>query len=76
MDSVILLRHLKVHAANAITGFTWGFPAMTHFLGYTTPCNAGCRKSSPSVLTAAGLCVIGIRSTPTNPRPMPTLVSH
>lgn len=35
MDSVILLRHLKVHAANAITGFTWGFPAMTHFLGYT-----------------------------------------
>ena len=35
MDFVILLRHLKVHAANAITGFTWGFPAMTHFLGYT-----------------------------------------
>lgn len=35
MDFVILLRHLKVHGANAITGFTWGFPAMTHFLGYT-----------------------------------------
>ena len=35
MDFVILLRNLKVHGANAITGFTWGFPAITHFLGYT-----------------------------------------
>ena len=35
MDFVILLRRLKVHGANAITGFTWGFPAITHFLGYT-----------------------------------------
>ncbi|MCY4389392.1 MAG: type I-F CRISPR-associated protein Csy2 [Desulfurellaceae bacterium] len=35
MDFVILLRNLKVHGANAIAGFTWGFPAITHFLGYT-----------------------------------------
>lgn len=35
MDFVIVLRKLKVHGANAITGFTWGFPAITHFLGYT-----------------------------------------
>ena len=35
MDFVIILRNLKVHGANAITGFTWGFPAITHFLGYT-----------------------------------------
>ena len=35
MDFVIVLRKMKVHGANAITGFTWGFPAVTHFLGYT-----------------------------------------
>ena len=35
MDFVIVLRKMQVHGANAITGFTWGFPAMTHFLGYT-----------------------------------------
>ncbi len=34
MDFVIVLRKLKIHGANAITGFTWGFPAITHFLGY------------------------------------------
>ena len=34
MDFVIVLSHLNVHGANAITGFTWGFPAMPHFLGY------------------------------------------
>ena len=34
MDFVIVLRKLKVHGANAITGLTWGFPAITHFLGY------------------------------------------
>ena len=34
MDSVIVVRKLQVHGANAITGLTWGFPAITHFLGY------------------------------------------
>ncbi len=34
MDFVIVLRNVQVHGANAITGFTWGFPAITHFLGY------------------------------------------
>ena len=35
MDFVIVLSRLEVHGANAVTGFTWGFPAITHFLGYT-----------------------------------------
>ncbi len=34
MDFVIVLRKVEVHGANAIAGFTWGFPAITHFLGY------------------------------------------
>lgn len=34
MSTLILLRHLKVENANAVAGFTWGFPAITHFLGF------------------------------------------
>lgn len=34
MSSLILLRHLKVENANAIAGMTYGFPAITHFLGF------------------------------------------
>ncbi len=33
-DFVVVLRHLEVHGANAITGATYGFPAITHFLGH------------------------------------------
>ncbi|WP_313048213.1 type I-F CRISPR-associated protein Csy2 [Atlantibacter subterraneus] len=35
MSSLILLRRLRVENANAIAGVTWGFPAITHFLGFT-----------------------------------------
>lgn len=35
MSSYILLEHIKVQNANCIAGFTYGFPAITHFLGYT-----------------------------------------
>jgi CRISPR-associated protein Csy2 len=35
MSQYILIRRLKVQNANAIAGFTWGFPAITHFLGFT-----------------------------------------
>ncbi|MEX0617318.1 MAG: type I-F CRISPR-associated protein Csy2 [Pseudohongiellaceae bacterium] len=35
MSQYILINKLKVQNANAIAGFTWGFPAITHFLGYT-----------------------------------------
>ena len=31
----LLLNRIKVQNANAIAGFTWGFPAITHFLGFT-----------------------------------------
>ena len=35
MKHYILIHKLKIQNANAIAGFTWGFPAITHFLGYT-----------------------------------------
>ena len=35
MSSIILLRHVRVENANAIAGLTYGFPAITHFLGFT-----------------------------------------
>lgn len=34
MSSLIVLRRLRVENANAVAGLTWGFPAMTHFLGF------------------------------------------
>ena len=35
MRNFIVLHRLQVENANAIAGLTWGFPAITHFLGYT-----------------------------------------
>jgi len=35
MNQYILINRIKVQNANAVAGFTWGFPAITHFLGFT-----------------------------------------
>lgn len=35
MSMYFLIRRIKVEGANAISGLTYGFPAMTHFLGFT-----------------------------------------
>ncbi|MGA8165033.1 MAG: type I-F CRISPR-associated protein Csy2 [Waddliaceae bacterium] len=34
MKSLLILPRIKVKNANAISGITYGFPAVTHFLGY------------------------------------------
>jgi len=34
MSQYFLINRIKVQNANAIAGFTWGFPAITHFLGF------------------------------------------
>lgn len=34
MSQYIVINRLKVQNANAIAGFTWGFPAITNFLGF------------------------------------------
>jgi CRISPR-associated protein Csy2 len=35
MSNLIILPWLTVENANAVAGLTWGFPSITHFLGYT-----------------------------------------
>ncbi len=35
MDKILLINRIQVQNANAIAGFTAGFPAITHFLGFT-----------------------------------------
>lgn len=35
MSQYLLLNRVCVQNANAVSGFTWGFPAITHFLGFT-----------------------------------------
>ncbi len=35
MSQYILINRIKVQGANAVAGFTWGFPAVTHFLGFS-----------------------------------------
>ena len=34
MDALLILRNIKVENANAIAGITWGFPAISNFLGF------------------------------------------
>ncbi|WP_205620248.1 type I-F CRISPR-associated protein Csy2 [Salinivibrio socompensis] len=34
MAQYLLLKHIEVQNANAIAGLTYGFPAITHFLGF------------------------------------------
>lgn len=45
MSHLIVLRHVRVENANAIAGLTYGFPAITHFLGFT---HALSRKLQPT----------------------------
>jgi len=35
MSQYLLINRIQVQDANAVAGFTWGFPAITHFLGFT-----------------------------------------
>ena len=34
MSQYLLINRIQVQNANAVAGFTWGFPAITHFLGF------------------------------------------
>ena len=35
MSQYLLINRISVQNANAIAGFTWGFPSITHFMGFT-----------------------------------------
>ena len=34
MSQYLLINRIRVQNANAIAGFTWGFPSITHFMGF------------------------------------------
>jgi len=56
MSYLIVIPHLRVENANAISGLTYGFPAMTHFLGFT---HALSRKTQTAYeLTLSGCGVV------------------
>lgn len=56
MKSYLLLKKIDVQNANAIAGLTYGFPAITNFLGFA---HALSRKLAPKVgVTLGGVAVI------------------
>lgn len=59
MSQYILISRLKVQNANAIAGFTWGFPAITHFLGFTHNLERKLKNTSEFAdITLSGCAVI------------------
>lgn len=55
MRKIIVLPGLKVENANAIAGLTWGFPAITHFLGYTHALSRSLEASHGLTLSGCGV---------------------
>lgn len=55
MSQYILLNRIKVQNVNAIAGFTWGFPAITHFLGFTHNLSRKLMQSDK----CSGICLRG-----------------
>jgi CRISPR-associated protein Csy2 len=49
MSQYLVLSHIDIQNANSIAGLTWGFPAVTQFLGFTHALN---RKISSAYLGA------------------------
>ena len=45
MSQYLLINRIQVQGANAVAGFTWGFPAITHFLGFTHNLSRKLQKS-------------------------------
>lgn len=56
MKTPILIRDIEIQAANAVSGLLYGFPAITHFLGF---CEALSRRSRAKIgLGFSGLGVV------------------
>jgi CRISPR-associated protein Csy2 len=55
MSYLIILRHIRVENANAISGLTYGFPAITHFLGYTHALSRKLQQSHALTLEGCGV---------------------
>ncbi|KAA8998075.1 type I-F CRISPR-associated protein Csy2 [Affinibrenneria salicis] len=55
MSSLIILRHVRVENANAIAGLTYGFPAISHFLGYSHALSRQLQQSHHLTLHGCGV---------------------
>ncbi|OCQ52112.1 CRISPR-associated protein Csy2 [Photorhabdus australis subsp. thailandensis] len=55
MSYLIVLRHVKVENANAVAGLTYGFPAITHFLGFTHALSRKLQQSHNLILENCGV---------------------
>ncbi len=59
MSQYLLINRIQVQGANAVAGFTWGFPAITHFLGFTHNLSRKIRKRDEfSNVNLSGCAVI------------------
>ena len=59
MSQYLLIEKIKVQNANAASGFTWGFPAITHFLGFSHNLNRKLKLNNDlSNINLAGCAVI------------------
>ena len=58
MSLYLLLNRIQVQNANAVAGFTWGFPAITHFLGFTHNLSRKLSRSAYHDLDLKGCSVI------------------
>lgn len=55
MSSLIILRRIQVENANAIAGHTYGFPAISHFLGFTHALSRQLQASHGLTLEGCGV---------------------
>lgn len=62
MDKLLVIKHLEVEGANAIAGVTWGFPAITSFLGFTHALQRKVQEKVSDTLVLDGCAVICHRS--------------
>ncbi|UUM32715.1 type I-F CRISPR-associated protein Csy2 [Vibrio japonicus] len=52
----LVLKHIRIANANAISGLTWGFPAVSHFLGFTHALSRKAQNSQHQLtLTGCGI---------------------
>lgn len=58
MDKLLVIKHAQIQGANAIAGLTWGFPAMTSFLGFTHALQRKVQQKISADIVLEGCAVI------------------
>lgn len=58
MSQYLLIERIKVQNANAVSGFTWGFPAITHFLGFSHNLNRKLQTNTELSDLALDGCIV------------------